>query len=305
MRRFTRLVCAGGMVLAFAPSVAQVRCTMPNGVVIEQRLSSVCPQGATNAQTLDDAVAEVRQPVWAPAKPVLVAAEPVRRGDGGRAVQTVSRAEFGASWPLTVDSVELRCAVIDPSRPAFTGLVFAHNGKIFALNGTASSFAAKMGWFDVRSLWRDNPDIEGTKINISPLIARAQSLCSIEPPAAPAPVPMPQASGDGGGDGMSVFSWLVVGGLVAALIAAIKGSAGVSGGRLFCVSCGHEGPGKTFTRGSIFIEIVLWICFLIPGLIYSIWRQNSKVKICTNCGGKTLVPPNSPVAVATKRSFSA
>lgn len=42
-----------GMVLACAPALAQVRCKMPNGVWIEQKLSSVCPAGALQGQTLD------------------------------------------------------------------------------------------------------------------------------------------------------------------------------------------------------------------------------------------------------------
>ena len=104
--------------------------------------------------------------------------------------------------------------------------------------------------------------------------------------------------------GMSFFAWIVVVGLAAALIAAIKGSVGVSGRPLFCTTCGHEGPGKTKTRGSTLIEVILWLCFLVPGLIYSVWRLGSKYKACTSCGGTTLVPPHSPIAKATKKILS-
>lgn len=64
----------------------------------------------------------------------------------------------------------------------------------------------------------------------------------------------------------------------------------------FCTTCGAVGAPKTHTRGSLFIEIVLWLCFLIPGLIYSIWRLTTKQKVCRSCGAATIVPLDSPVA---------
>ena len=49
---------------ALVPLVAQaqVRCTMPNGVVIEQMLSAACPHGAVKAETMNGTPAEVRKP---------------------------------------------------------------------------------------------------------------------------------------------------------------------------------------------------------------------------------------------------
>lgn len=102
-------------------------------------------------------------------------------------------------------------------------------------------------------------------------------------------------------EGMSLGAWLLVGLLGFGLFAGIKGSAGISGPVRYCATCGHQGKGKTRTRGSLMVEIVLWLCFLIPGLIYSIWRQSSKHKVCASCGSSTLVPLSSPVAVAARR----
>ncbi len=48
------------------------------------------------------------------------------------------------------------------------------------------------------------------------------------------------------------------------------------------------------TSGSIAIEIVLWLAFLIPGLIYSIWRLTTRRDACAACGSAELVPENSP-----------
>ena len=39
-----------------------------------------------------------------------------------------------------------------------------------------------------------------------------------------------------------------------------------------CASCGSPGKPKNAIKGSIVVEIILWFSFLIPGLIYSIWR---------------------------------
>lgn len=50
------------------------------------------------------------------------------------------------------------------------------------------------------------------------------------------------------------------------------------------------------TRGHILIEIILWLCFLIPGVIYSIWRHSTRYDVCGSCGASTLVPVGSPVA---------
>ena len=45
---------------------------------------------------------------------------------------------------------------------------------------------------------------------------------------------------------------------------------------------------------SILIEIILWLCFLVPGLIYSAWRISKRHDVCPSCGGADLVPLGSP-----------
>lgn len=67
---------------------------------------------------------------------------------------------------------------------------------------------------------------------------------------------------------------------------------------MICKSCGTAGDTKTVTRGSIFIEIVLWLCFLLPGLIYSIWRLTSKYEACPMCGSPSMVPVSSPIGLS-------
>ncbi len=59
---------------------------------------------------------------------------------------------------------------------------------------------------------------------------------------------------------------------------------------LICTTCGAWGAGKR--QGSTIIEIVLWLCYLIPGLIYTVWR--SEKRQCLKCGSKPLRPLDSP-----------
>lgn len=63
-----------------------------------------------------------------------------------------------------------------------------------------------------------------------------------------------------------------------------------------CVKCGHVGDSRTVTKGSLLIELILWLCFLIPGLIYSIWRHTSRYQACPLCGNAELLPANAPLA---------
>jgi hypothetical protein len=70
---------------------------------------------------------------------------------------------------------------------------------------------------------------------------------------------------------------------------------------MYCTTCGHDGDSETKTRGSMAIEVALWLCFVIPGLIYSMWRQGSRQPVCAKCGGTALVPPDSPVAMASRK----
>lgn len=65
--------------------------------------------------------------------------------------------------------------------------------------------------------------------------------------------------------------------------------------RMVCKACGHQGGGQSKTRGSFAIEIILWLCFIVPGLIYSIWRAGSRYKACASCGKNELIPANSPI----------
>lgn len=79
-----KLIVAATLATTQLVAIAQVKCTMPNGVVITQQLSSSCPLGAVKGQTLDGKpvalsvpptkdkpamVTQTQQPIPKPASP--------------------------------------------------------------------------------------------------------------------------------------------------------------------------------------------------------------------------------------------
>lgn len=61
-----------------------------------------------------------------------------------------------------------------------------------------------------------------------------------------------------------------------------------------CTMCGNTGKPKLHTKGHILAEIALWCLFLLPGLIYSLWREVSRSYVCRACGSDQIVPIDSP-----------
>ena len=66
--------------------------------------------------------------------------------------------------------------------------------------------------------------------------------------------------------------------------------------QVVCTKCGHVGSPASITQGSFAIEVVLWLCFIIPGLIYSLWRLSSRHEACAMCGNAEVLPPEAPMA---------
>ncbi|MBI5597779.1 MAG: hypothetical protein HY928_16960 [Elusimicrobia bacterium] len=67
----------------------------------------------------------------------------------------------------------------------------------------------------------------------------------------------------------------------------------MSGGPV-CAVCGYHGAPDRETPGSILIEVVLWCAFIIPGIIYSLWRLTNKKDVCAKCSSPALIPADSP-----------
>lgn len=72
-------------------------------------------------------------------------------------------------------------------------------------------------------------------------------------------------------------------------------AAKVKGGRFICRNCGHVSDGRPGIKGSGWIELVLWLAVIVPGLIYSIWRRSRVAPVCPQCGKGDLIPTTSPM----------
>lgn len=63
-----------------------------------------------------------------------------------------------------------------------------------------------------------------------------------------------------------------------------------------CTICGYVGEAKTVTKGHFALELVLWLCFIVPGIVYSIWRLTTRYEACPLCENKNLIPGSAPLA---------
>ena len=66
---------------------------------------------------------------------------------------------------------------------------------------------------------------------------------------------------------------------------------------IYCTDCGIVGITSRKMRGSIFIEIVAWLFFIVPGIIYSLWRYTTVARVCPGCASENIIPKDSPRAV--------
>ncbi|TRZ47800.1 MAG: hypothetical protein D4S01_11660 [Dehalococcoidia bacterium] len=64
--------------------------------------------------------------------------------------------------------------------------------------------------------------------------------------------------------------------------------------QFICTTCGFVGRPQKITKGDIGIELILWIFFIIPGLLYSLWRLSSKYDACPKCKNASMIPVDSP-----------
>ena len=63
-----------------------------------------------------------------------------------------------------------------------------------------------------------------------------------------------------------------------------------------CAGCGTVAKPASHTPGSMLIELALWLCIVVPGLVYSLWRLSARHKVCPACGNRQLMPLDAPLA---------
>ena len=56
---------------------------------------------------------------------------------------------------------------------------------------------------------------------------------------------------------------------------------------LHCPNCGKKSPVTPQVRGKLWITLVLLCFFIVPGVLYEIWRMAGKVVTCPECGKQT------------------
>ena len=75
-------------------------------------------------------------------------------------------------------------------------------------------------------------------------------------------------------------------------------------GRYLCSMCATNPSGKAkyycnacqnhtaiaLKKGSTIVEIILYLFYIIPGIIYSIWRRQGPPNVCPLCRSASLVP---------------
>ncbi len=70
-----------------------------------------------------------------------------------------------------------------------------------------------------------------------------------------------------------------------------------------CSKCGSIARPRKQPKGSLLIEILLWLCFIIPGLLYSLWRVTGRVRACPGCAAPYMVDLRSPRGVELLNRF--
>jgi len=53
--------------------------------------------------------------------------------------------------------------------------------------------------------------------------------------------------------------------------------------KYICMECSCQRDPIWVKRGWLVIEIAMWLLYIIPGVIYSIWRRVRKQQVCPNC----------------------
>lgn len=72
-----------------------------------------------------------------------------------------------------------------------------------------------------------------------------------------------------------------------------------------CRDCGTLNVDTAALPGSGWIEAVLWLSYLLPGLIYSIWRRSMRQRVCLACGKRELLQVDTPVGAALLKEYHA
>lgn len=72
----------------------------------------------------------------------------------------------------------------------------------------------------------------------------------------------------------------------------------IPGNLAVCQTCEEIGQVRIKVPGSNMVEIALYLLMLVPGIIYAVWRRNSKTQVCGACGSEQLVAAKTRAGLA-------
>jgi hypothetical protein len=58
---------------------------------------------------------------------------------------------------------------------------------------------------------------------------------------------------------------------------------------MLCTRCGETAAPDSRVAGSDRLELALWLVFLVPGLLYCVWRHLQRRRTCPACGSSDLI----------------
>ena len=64
---------------------------------------------------------------------------------------------------------------------------------------------------------------------------------------------------------------------------------------MICSNCGFKGKPRTDVKGSFLVELALWFFFILPGVIYTLWRITNRYKVCPKCRKPNIISLDSPI----------
>lgn len=62
--------------------------------------------------------------------------------------------------------------------------------------------------------------------------------------------------------------------------------------KYYCNAC-HNFTPNALKKGNGWIELVLYLFYIVPGVIYSIWRRSGEPNVCPVCRADALVPASA------------
>ncbi len=71
--------------------------------------------------------------------------------------------------------------------------------------------------------------------------------------------------------------------------------------KYICLECGCQRDPIRAKRGLLLIEIFMWLLYILPGVIYSIWRRVRSQEVCPNCLNPSIVLTSSSRAMGIRR----